>query len=120
MDDTLAQVQAKCALQLEMYQKCVGNYPDSWDKSCVQQRNALTKCSEEHVGILKYVKQHCTSQIKAYDECLSANQTEPEKCVSALRELYLCTEATSAAYRQQQSKNDATDAKDQPSNTEKQ
>lgn len=47
MDDTLAQVQEKCALQLEMYQKCVENYPHSWDKSCMQQKRALTKCSEE-------------------------------------------------------------------------
>lgn len=47
MDDTLAQVAEKCALQLEMYQKCVENYPDTWDKSCAQQKKALTKCSEE-------------------------------------------------------------------------
>lgn len=86
----------------------------------VANSNPRLTLSLPSVGILKYVKQHCTSQIKAYDECLSANQTEPEKCVAALRELYLCTEATSAAYRQQQSKNDASDAKDQPSNTEKQ
>jgi hypothetical protein len=47
MDDTLAQVAEKCALQLEMYQKCVVNYPETWDKSCAQQKRALTKCSEE-------------------------------------------------------------------------
>jgi hypothetical protein len=47
MDDTLEQVREKCALQLEMYQKCVENYPHSWDKSCMQQKKALTKCSEE-------------------------------------------------------------------------
>lgn len=47
MDDTLDQVREKCALQLEMYQKCVENYPHSWDKSCMQQKKALTKCSEE-------------------------------------------------------------------------
>ncbi|KAI9319879.1 hypothetical protein BX666DRAFT_1853464 [Dichotomocladium elegans] len=98
-----------------MYQKCVGNYPDSWDKSCAQQRAALTKCSEEQqvVGILKYVKQHCSKQILDYDECLSANQTEPEKCVNALRELYFCTEATSAAYRQQQQSAPAQEKKDE-------
>lgn len=47
MEDTLDQVREKCALQLEMYQKCVENYPHSWDKSCMQQKRALTKCSEE-------------------------------------------------------------------------
>jgi hypothetical protein len=47
MDDTLEQVRAKCALQLEMYQSCVENYPNTWDKSCLQQKRALTKCSEE-------------------------------------------------------------------------
>lgn len=47
MNETLEEVREKCALQLEMYQKCVENYPHSWDKSCKQQKNALNKCSEE-------------------------------------------------------------------------
>ncbi|KAI8376284.1 uncharacterized protein BYT42DRAFT_498973 [Radiomyces spectabilis] len=87
-----------------MYQKCVENYPQSWDKSCLQQKRALTKCSEENVGILKYVKQHCLAPIKAYDECLAANSENPEACVKALKELYFCTEATTIAYRDQQAK----------------
>ncbi|CAM0142386.1 hypothetical protein VKS41_002120 [Umbelopsis sp. WA50703] len=102
MDDTLAQVAEKCALQLEMYQKCVENYPDTWDKSCAQQKKALTKCSEENVGILKYVKQHCTPQIKLYDTCLQENANEPEVCIQALKELYFCTEVTAMNYRQSQ------------------
>ncbi|ORZ01898.1 hypothetical protein BCR42DRAFT_463573 [Absidia repens] len=91
-----------------MYQRCVENYPNTWDKSCLQQKRALTKCSEENVGILKFVKQHCTKPIMAYDECLNANPEDPEKCVNALKELYFCTEATSIAYRDQQQ------AKDEP------
>ncbi|KAI8340579.1 hypothetical protein BC941DRAFT_347509 [Chlamydoabsidia padenii] len=87
-----------------MYQRCVENYPNSWDKSCLQQKRALTKCSEENVGILKFVKQHCTKPIMAYDECLNANPENPEQCVNALKELYFCTEATSIAYRDQQTK----------------
>lgn len=47
MEDTLDQVRQKCALQLEMYQKCIENYPHTWDKSCMQQKKALTKCSED-------------------------------------------------------------------------
>ncbi|KAI7903040.1 uncharacterized protein BX663DRAFT_509326 [Cokeromyces recurvatus] len=102
MDDTLDQVREKCALQLDMYQKCVENYPQSWDKSCIQQKKALTKCSEENVGILKYVKEHCTAQIKAYDQCLAVNADKPDECIQALKDLYLCTEATSIVYRDQQ------------------
>ncbi|KAI8368857.1 hypothetical protein EDC96DRAFT_504595 [Choanephora cucurbitarum] len=104
MDDTLTQVREKCAIQLEAYQKCVESNPHSWDKSCMEQKKALTKCSEENVGILKYVKEHCTRQISAYDQCLSANTEKPEECVQALKDLYLCTEATSTAYREQQRK----------------
>ncbi|KAL0073200.1 hypothetical protein J3Q64DRAFT_1645337 [Phycomyces blakesleeanus] len=85
-----------------MYQKCIENYPQSWDKSCIQQKRALTKCSEENVGILKFVKHHCVLQIKAYDECLFSNKDDPEKCVQQLKELYFCTEATSIAYRDQE------------------
>ncbi|KAF7727772.1 Coiled-coil-helix-coiled-coil-helix domain-containing protein 5 [Apophysomyces ossiformis] len=102
MEDTLDQVREKCALQLEIYQKCVENYPQSWDKSCLQQKRALTKCSEENVGILKFVKQHCSTQIKTYDACLAANPEDPEKCVQALKELYLCTEATSVVFKEAQ------------------
>ncbi|KAG0170323.1 hypothetical protein DFQ28_010811 [Apophysomyces sp. BC1034] len=101
MEDTLDQVREKCALQLEMYQKCVENYPQSWDKSCMQQKRALTKCSEDNIGILKYVKQHCSTQIKAYDACLMANPEDPEQCVQALKALYLCTEATSIVYQEE-------------------
>ncbi|GAA5816551.1 hypothetical protein MFLAVUS_010081 [Mucor flavus] len=102
MEDTLDQVRQKCALQLEMYQKCIENYPHTWDKSCMQQKKALTKCSEDNVGILKYVKERCTLQINAYDRCLSANSEDPEQCVQVLKELYFCTEATSIAYRDEQ------------------
>ena len=56
------------------------------------------------VGILKYVKQHCGKFILAYDECLKTNSEEPEKCVQALKELYYCTEATSAVYKERQEK----------------
>ncbi|KAI9307148.1 hypothetical protein BJ944DRAFT_158586 [Cunninghamella echinulata] len=87
-----------------MYQNCIENYPNSWDKSCIQQKKALTKCSEENVGILKYVKQHCGKSILAYDECLATNANEPEKCVQALKDLYYCTEATSAVYKERQAK----------------
>ncbi|KAI8070352.1 hypothetical protein BC940DRAFT_317686 [Gongronella butleri] len=85
-----------------MYQRCVENYPNNWDKACLQQKRALTKCSEDNVGILKFVKQHCIKPIEAYDQCLAANPDDPEQCVKALKELYFCTEATSIAYRDQQ------------------
>ncbi|KAI7870781.1 hypothetical protein BDF14DRAFT_1720275 [Spinellus fusiger] len=85
-----------------MYQRCIENYPQTWDKSCLQQKRALTKCSEENVGILKFVKNQCVLQIKAYDACLASHQEDPEKCVQALKELYFCTEATSIAYRDQE------------------
>ncbi|ORY99032.1 hypothetical protein BCR43DRAFT_488605 [Syncephalastrum racemosum] len=113
MDDTLAQVQAKCALQLEMYQKCVENNPENWDKACVQQKRALTKCSEENVGIVKYVKQHCEEQIKAYDSCLTAKTAEPEQCLQQLKDLALCTEATAIAYREQELKQQQQDQQKQ-------
>ncbi|KAI9478479.1 MAG: hypothetical protein EXX96DRAFT_484697 [Benjaminiella poitrasii] len=111
MDDTLEQVREKCALQLDTYQKCVENYPHSWDKSCVQQKKALTKCSEENVGILKYVKEQCTAQIKAYDTCLAANADKPDECIQALKDLYLCTEATSIVYRDQQQQKGSSSSK---------
>jgi hypothetical protein len=57
---------------------------------------------QKSVGILKFVKERCTSQINAYDKCLSANSEKPEECVQALKELYFCTEATSIAYRDEE------------------
>ncbi|KAI8982182.1 hypothetical protein BDF20DRAFT_905778 [Mycotypha africana] len=92
-----------------MYQKCVENNPHSWDKACIQQKKALTKCSEENVGILKFVKQQCANQINAYDSCLAANTEKPEECVQPLKDLYLCTEAASILFRDEQ-KDKAADA----------
>lgn len=57
---------------------------------------------EPSVGILKFVKEHCTMQINAYDKCLSANSEKPDECVQVLKELYFCTEATSLRYRDQE------------------
>ncbi|RUS20833.1 hypothetical protein BC937DRAFT_94282 [Endogone sp. FLAS-F59071] len=102
MDDTLAEVVKHCALQLDMYQRCVESYPNDWDKQCLQQRRALTKCSDENVGVLRFVKERCSSQVTAYDLCLGANAAEPEKCIDALRQLYLCTEVAATSFRQQQ------------------
>ncbi|ORX45709.1 hypothetical protein DM01DRAFT_257728 [Hesseltinella vesiculosa] len=85
-----------------MYQKCIENYPNNWDKACLQQKRALTKCSDDNVGILKYVKQQCIKPIEAYDQCLTANPDEPERCIQALKDLHACTEATANAYREQQ------------------
>ncbi|KAI7894418.1 uncharacterized protein EV154DRAFT_415241 [Mucor mucedo] len=87
-----------------MYQKCIENYPHSWDKSCMQQKKALTKCSEDNVGILKFVKERCSLQINNYDRCLGANAENPEECVQVLKELYVCTEATSIVYREEEQK----------------
>lgn len=47
MDDTLAQVAKHCAIQLEVYQRCVESNPNKWDTACLQQKRALTKCSED-------------------------------------------------------------------------
>lgn len=65
------------------------------------------------MGILKFVKEHCTMQINAYDQCLSANAEKPDECVQALKELYFCTEATSIAYRDQEKAKQEEAAKEQ-------
>ncbi|CAO3671616.1 unnamed protein product [Rhizopus stolonifer] len=105
MDDTLKAVREKCALQLEMYQKCVENYPETWDQSCRQQKNALNKCSEDNVGIIKYVKTQCTPQINAYDRCLKENTEDPRVCIPVFKDLYICTEAASVTFKEQATKN---------------
>ncbi|OZJ03673.1 hypothetical protein BZG36_03541 [Bifiguratus adelaidae] len=98
MENTLEQVAKNCALQLEMYQKCIDSHPDNWSQACFRERRALTKCSEDNVGILKFVKRHCGNSIDAYDKCLADHAEEPEKCMEPLKDLWLCTEASSAAY----------------------
>lgn len=56
------------------------------------------------MGILKFVKERCSLQINNYDRCLDANAENPEECVQVLKELYICTEATSIAYREEEEK----------------
>ncbi|KAI8970966.1 hypothetical protein BDB01DRAFT_813143 [Pilobolus umbonatus] len=104
MNDTLDQVREKCGAQLQTYQDCVENNPHTWDKACLVQKKALTVCSEENVGVLKYVKKQCTKQINAYDECIAVNTENPHDCIAALKEIYYCTEESMKAYQASQSK----------------
>ncbi|KAL1921500.1 uncharacterized protein VTP21DRAFT_11216 [Calcarisporiella thermophila] len=104
MDSTLAEVAKNCAMQLQVYQDCVNRNPKNWESACIQQKKALTKCSEDHVPVLKFVKSRCSAQISGYDTCLSENASEPEKCIDALKELYFCTEAASAAFKMEEQK----------------
>lgn len=56
------------------------------------------------VGIIKYVKTQCTPQINAYDKCLQENTEDPRNCIPVFKELYLCTEAASVTFNEEQQK----------------
>ncbi|ORX89525.1 hypothetical protein K493DRAFT_318615 [Basidiobolus meristosporus CBS 931.73] len=92
MDQTLDEVVKHCAVQLELYQRCIERNPESWETDCRQQRQDLTKCSEDNVGALKEVRIKCAYAVKDYETCLTSNHDEPEKCIDPLRELYECTQ----------------------------
>ncbi|KAG9285440.1 hypothetical protein G9A89_010915 [Geosiphon pyriformis] len=93
MENTLTQVVKYCGEQLEKYQLCVENHPQDWSSACIKEKHELTKCSDENVTELRDVKQKCHLTILGYDECLSKNFAEPEKCIEQLKALYHCTEA---------------------------
>jgi hypothetical protein len=54
------------------------------------------------VGIIKFVKTQCTPQINAYDKCLQENTEDPRNCIPVFKDLYLCTEAASVTFKEQQ------------------
>ncbi|KAJ1915169.1 hypothetical protein IWQ60_006756 [Tieghemiomyces parasiticus] len=99
MDETLDQVVKHCGPQLLAYNSCVHDNPKDWYTTCVQQRHALTQCSEEHVTLLKTVKQKCSAVITVYDRCVKEHDDTPDKCVQALLDLYRCTQ--NAAQKQE-------------------
>ncbi|ODQ51034.1 hypothetical protein SAICODRAFT_9361 [Saitoella complicata NRRL Y-17804] len=94
MENTLQEVAEKCANELFALQACVTSHPNDWDAACWRQRQALTKCSEDNVAVLRKVKEACADAIKLYDDCLQANPQDPKPCLAPLRDLYNCTEKT--------------------------
>ncbi|CAG8449094.1 6250_t:CDS:2 [Ambispora gerdemannii] len=95
MDVTLEQVVKYCSPQLDQYQRCVEKNPHDWHTNslCLTLKKELTKCADENIKELREVKQKCNSSIVEYDQCLSKNAKEPEKCIEQLKALYYCTEA---------------------------
>ncbi|KTW26893.1 uncharacterized protein T551_03355 [Pneumocystis jirovecii RU7] len=91
MEQTLEQVEKHCSLELMNYQTCVFLHSKDWLKSCIQQKNALTICSEKNVAFLKDMKEKCSNQIENYNVCLSQNKNKPSLCLNELKKLYDCT-----------------------------
>ncbi|KAJ1655963.1 hypothetical protein IWQ61_004384 [Dispira simplex] len=92
MDGTLDEVAKHCGLQLRLYTDCIDTNKGNWQQACLQQRHALTRCSETHVTLLKLVKEQCADVIKNYDQCVQTHSTNPEVCANALKALYDCTQ----------------------------
>ncbi|KAK9762291.1 hypothetical protein K7432_012122 [Basidiobolus ranarum] len=103
MDQTLDEVVKHCGLQLGLYQSCIERNPETWETDCLQQRQDLTKCSEDNVGSLKEVRLKCAYAVQDYEACLTSNQSEPEKCIATLRELYECTQKVHDVWSARQS-----------------
>ncbi|KAI8924892.1 hypothetical protein BC831DRAFT_512942 [Entophlyctis helioformis] len=96
MESTLDLVAAHCGLQVKLYGACVERNPHNWESVCKGEKTALTKCAEENVGELRRVKERCAPFIASYRSCLEDNKTDPQACMSSLRELYNCHQSVAA------------------------
>ncbi|KAJ1863550.1 hypothetical protein H4R99_004243 [Coemansia sp. RSA 1722] len=92
MDQTLDEVNKHCGEQVQAYAQCVDQHGETWKTDCATLRQALTKCTDENVTLMKMVRMSCQPVIDRYQECLNKNQKDPSVCIDTLRDLYECTE----------------------------
>ncbi|KAI8866406.1 hypothetical protein GQ42DRAFT_75070 [Ramicandelaber brevisporus] len=95
MEDVAEQVARHCGEQLFNYSSCVDKNPSSWQSACLEERRAVTLCSEKHVSHLRLVKKVCAAPIAEYDKCLMENREDPSPCMEVLKKLYACTHEVS-------------------------
>lgn len=53
--------------------------------------STLTYVTHRSVSVLRNIKKECGGIISKYDQCLSKNTSQPEKCIEALQDLYHCS-----------------------------
>lgn len=108
MDQTLDEVNKHCGDQVQAYAGCVEDHPDSWKQDCQGLRQALTKCSDENVTLMKMVRLSCQPTIDKYQACLAKNEKDPSVCIDTLRDLYQCTEGVGQMMEQMKGLNKNT------------
>ncbi|KAJ1947323.1 hypothetical protein GGF37_000505 [Kickxella alabastrina] len=92
MDQTLDEVNKHCGDHVKAYADCVDKHGETWKVDCSTLREALTKCTDENVTMMKMVRMSCQPVIDRYQKCLNNNQKDPAVCIDSLRDLYECTE----------------------------
>lgn len=81
----------------DTFQRCIlAN--QSNHSACDQYRQELSSCASEAVPLLATVKRKCQRQLQDYDLCLKQGEHDNDeqitsRCIAALRNLHLCTEA---------------------------
>ncbi|KAJ3399297.1 hypothetical protein HDV05_001880, partial [Chytridiales sp. JEL 0842] len=100
MEATLDDVNKYCAQQLKEYSDCIQTHQPHFQIPCQPFRVALSSCASENVPSVRAVKLKCSTQVEAYEQCLkgkTADELEKGGCMTALRDLYECTNAAKAS-----------------------
>ena len=61
-------------------------------RRCRKQMQVMNRCRHKRGSQLAVVKSGCIDLYEAYEQCMKANGTEPDKCIQKLQQLYKCAE----------------------------
>lgn len=85
-------IDKNCHRYLELYKKCVEEYPDTWHLDCQKPRNKLTKCAEMN-PLVTLVRSRCSKHLELYDSCSKENPKDYDQvCVKHYNDFNKCAE----------------------------
>ncbi|OLY81176.1 Coiled-coil-helix-coiled-coil-helix domain-containing protein 5 [Smittium mucronatum] len=93
MESILEEVSKNCAVQINDFYSCVEENQTDWKTKCSTLETSLAACSEQYSKRLIIARNKCKDSVQKYENCVKNNQTNPETCISELKDLYNCTNA---------------------------
>ena len=88
----MEQVAKHCAGELDAYERCVADNPQTWSEACNARKGELNACAAKFSDVVSSLKERCRSEIEQYERCLKANSGNPATCAPQLERLFFCSE----------------------------
>uniref|UniRef100_A0A7S2Y1Q9 IMS import disulfide relay-system CHCH-CHCH-like Cx9C domain-containing protein n=1 Tax=Fibrocapsa japonica TaxID=94617 RepID=A0A7S2Y1Q9_9STRA len=90
MDRVLADVEAACGNIIEKFKDCIESNGNTMAKECERLKKEVGQCAEERVAAVKISAVKCQPVIQVYQECISKNSSNMERCEQQLLAMANC------------------------------
>lgn len=84
-----------CQKYTKGFTDCVAEFPDTWHLDCENQRLKLQRCFQSNETVIK-VKEKCDPEFSVYEDCITRNPQEMERCTSEFQKFISCADRVAA------------------------